>query len=744
MSTNRYRRILPHALIAALLTGAAVPVAWTVINRVEAKSHVRALAGNDQAKHAALAHLFAAAGDQPALVRALAREAKVLPPDTAAEALRVAAQSCANAGEMNPQVAQAAQHVLPRLEPKAQLLLVANLGAASLDAKKKFRQADTTAFDRALGSVVGARVKASLETDAPERALKFIGLFQSVAPIDIVAQAGRDAYLAHLETEDGAALLKYVAALNGAGLWGASVTRPALYNRWLEALAGAKGADTRDWAITLIRTRAGQHPELCDLLLRLTKDADPAVRLAALHAATEWAHAGASVKPAFAAALRDAASDTDPAVAREAWLTLGLLGGAPPAVPAHLGQLPSPVAEAAYATLAKARPHDAQLAEQLVSILKARDTQAVSAAHALTLLDVPAAKQALATLLEKPADDTLGQLCQWRALLCATPQAAGAWLRHPALPGTAPLSNAAAFAAQEIPANLTQALTDKPARLLRLAALEGLPPASATFATPQEDCGLAFYALARAEKDPAKVAAHLRPLFGAKESVWRDLACLLAARRLNKTQATELARDLLSTPADETMMSGALLTGLTKSFPKRVLGGSAAFRLQHPEWTEEKLYAASDTERAKLGLSTLDALTDNLNRFGDARSAQDKGVLLATQIGLALRGDSAANFDALVFDKRIPASTVLLAMLAQDAKTRADALDILLGDDVRPPFIPRQLLADWRFGEVLAECLPKEGPDAAPHISYWADIHLQNLQFEQLRAWWRLRKNAKK
>lgn len=447
-----------------------------------------------------------------------------------------------------------------------------------------------------------------------------------------------------------------------------------------------------------------------------------------------------TIVPALAKAIALAAQDADPAVAREAWIVRGLLPGdlsPADAIPENLETMPSTVAEAAFIVLVRAAPTNEKLLTRLIALQEAGDSLAISATLALSASDHPMAQQALTRLLAAPAKpaDTVRELCQWRALLAGPPEQARAFLTLPGIP--APLANAAAYAARRAPESFDA--KDEAARRRRLAALEGLPPASTTHAAPAEDMGLAYLALAKAETDPDLLIAHLRPLLTSQESIWRDEACLVAVERLDKTRLTELARDLLATYADEAKMSGAMLCGLGKVYPKRIQGGSSKFLLEHSEWTETALYAQSDAELAKLGLSTLDALNDNANRWRDAKSAPEKGVLFASQIGLALRGDRPAAVGAFLFDKRIPYSTVLLGLLRQN---RTEALDALLGDGMRVPFVPRQLLADWRFGEVVAHFLPSTGPGAAPRIAYWGDIHLQNLQFEQLRTWWRLHRQS--
>ncbi len=749
---SRLRRFVTHALLAAALCALAAPLVWHGYDLWQTRARVHALAGDMVHNKAALGYVYAHAGDQPAVVGALAKEAQTLPPDRAAEALRVAALSCAAAcspdhPEMNPQVARAAAGVLPRLDKfEDQLRLLLLLGNASLHAHAHSRSADTQAFDLALAKQAADTVADQLKARQSAQALRVIGAFERLDRTHPAVRAGEEAYLGYLENADDHSLLEMVSQLNQNGKWGLTAPVPApdpLYNRWLCALAGVPGSDTRLMAISLMQARpqGGHFPVLEDALVTLTtQDPVPAVRLAALHAITEWVRpSGGTTVPALAKAIAAASHDADPAVAREAWIVRGLLpGGAGESAAAeNLEAMPSTVAEAAFVALVRAAPNDEKLLARLIALQNAGDSLAISATWALSASGHPLAKQALAALLSAPAKDadTVRQLCQWRALLAGPPGPARAFLALPGIP--APLANAAAFAARRAPESLEA--KDEGARLHRLAALEGLPPAGSTHAPPEQDMGLAYLALAKAERDTQRLIAHLRPLLTSQESIWRDEACLVAVERLDKTELTELARDLLATPTDEAKMSGAMLCGLGKVYPKRIQGGSAKFLIEHPEWTEVKLYAQSTTELAKLGLSTLDALNDNANRWSDAKSAQEKGVLFASQIGLALRGDRPMDVGGFLFDQRIPYSTVLLGMLRQD---RAAALDMLLGDGVRVPFVPRQLLADWRFGEVVAHFLPNAGPNAAPRIADWGDIHLQNLQYEQLRTWWRLRRQS--
>lgn len=724
-----HRRWGRHVLVAAVLVGVTIPLVWRFNNARQDRLQLANLdAGQPAVRQAAAGWLYAHAGQRPALVEALAAHLADMPPARAAEALHLAALSCANELRMNPQVAQAAGPVLAHLQPEDQLRLLVRLLDASLKAERSWHGADVAAFNQALAAQVGARA-AALD---PENALRLVDLFEHRAPRHPGVAAGLAAYRLRLRSAQGDAFLKMVGALNLHGHWGADTTDPALYNRWLTTLAQVPGEDTRTYAINLIRIRpgAGDYAELGNTLLRLTRDPAPSVRLQALRAATEWAARG-SQAAAFVQAITAAANDQDNAVAREAWLVLGLLHQVPPA-PGPLAQVPSPVAEAMFPALAEARPHDPVLLHALVAVLEKNDSQAVSAAHALAHTADPIAQQALADLLAHPTDLVTRQLAQWRALVEGSPAQARLFLQRN--PGTNPLTEAAAFVAAQAPPPPAANASDA-AKRHRLAALEGLPPASTTLPVPESDLGLAHLAAAKAEQNPDQLIAHLRPLLVSGESVWRDEACLLAARRLDKARATELARDLLATPGEAPKMSGAILCGLAKLYPLRVKGGSAAFLLEHPEWTEEKLYAQSREALGKLGLATVDALSDNANRWRDAKTRGEKGVLLATGLGLALRGDQPMRAKSLLFDHDIPYTTVLLAMLVQEPR---EALETLLGDDVRTPFARHQLLIEWRYGQLVRSFLPAD----APPIRYWGDLRLQMLELERLRAWWRLRKGG--
>lgn len=733
----RRRQWAMHALIAALLIGVSLPPALHLNKAWQTRRKLAGLVSDQPAlRQEALGYVYANAGGDPALVRSLAEKLDSMPAETCAEALRLAALSGASETSMNPGVAEAARGVFARLKTdKEKLQLTMALLDAPLRAKKNQRLADTAAYDQAL-AMQTALLAAEMQ---PENTVRLVSLFERRAPDHPAIAACLAAYAKRMEAAQGIPLLELAGLLNSCGHWSPETANPALYNRWLATLAGVPGDDTRIYAINMIRTRprAGDYAELGAVLLRMTADPVPAVRLTALRAAAEWAKEGTQAT-AFAAAIQAAASDKDESVAREAWIMLGLLSVAPP-VPEHLERTPFKVSEAMFVTLVKAHPHDAPLLRQLAAILEQNDAQAASAAHALANTDDPIARDAIFRLLEKKAGPLTRQMAQWRVLSEGSPEQARLFLDR--TPGISPLTDAAAFAAKRHPGPAgTSGLADDAAKRHRLAALEGLPQASTSVDMHEEEYGLAYLAAAKAEKDPAKVIAHLRPLLCSGESIWRDEACWLAAQRLTKDQATELARDLLATPGDPPKMSGAMLCGLAKVHPRRIRGGSAPFLLAHPEWTEAKLYALTNDELARLNppLSTLDALTDNANRWANARTPGETGVLMATRLGLALRGDKPMDAGSLLFERDIPHSTVLLAMLVQKPH---DAFDALLGDDVRVPFSRQDLLVKWRYGELLAAFLPAD----APRIGGWADLHLQSLQLEQLRAWWRINKlSAKK
>ena len=542
--------------------------------------------------------------------------------------------------------------------------------------------------------------------------------------------------LDHLAVEDEQNFLQIVNALDRAGVWKRPPIPPEPWLRWLTLAARGQSPESR----TLTCQRLADLFDLADdqrvwgLLKRLARDSDADVRYNALVASARLWGASAQKAPYGSIISSHATRDTEPVIARHAWLLSGLTGshsaGAGGPKLSDWAQRPPEVSQAMVWAALRARPKHPQVAiEVLDDPSSAPEVRAV-AAYALHMSPTPEAAAALGELgkrFREPVSES-DRVLLWRAGLSIEPgtDAAAAFkewtsqhLSNPPAPqaDTWPLllgfaNRYAAHVVEQHPGifareTILGGIADQGlGALVRLALLEGLPRGRIEVALDESMPELVRLAGLSVQGDPRP--GDFGVLMESQDPALRDLACVLAADSLGRPQLRGLTTDLLKSFNDQAKMSGAILAGLTGIRPRAA-------------------------QRAKDGQGA-PAQVDLLDYVGQyPRYEVQQIVRLANWMqGRGLDEQMAAAAMALVSRDDLPSSTIYLAMLHRG---RPEAISWLLAPqgevDVEQLL---DLLVRRRWWNVLRRFLP---PDAPP-LWLWADPGLQVFQLEILRDWWLL------
>lgn len=183
------------------------------------------------------------------------------------------------------------------------------------------------------------------------------------------------------------------------------------------------------------------------------------------------------------------------------------------------------------------------------------------------------------------------------------------------------------------------------------------------------------------------------------------------------------------------MLTMAAIASAMKGYKPRLIHGiNADFIRKHPELGIDQIRGMTDPELSELGLSRVDALPALLEAARLApptanRSAEAKMLRLA----LWLRGDLAEGFtptaEAMLYDKDLPTSTVLMCLLYMK---RPVALDYLFADLVTPRPDPQKLLIQERYWHVFRRFVDTSGLT----LWLWGDPGAQAFQLEAMRQWY--------
>src|SRR5690606_6752562 len=193
-------------------------------------------------------------------------------------------------------------------------------------------------------------------------------------------------------------------------------------------------------------------------------------------------------------------------------------------------------------------------------------------------------------------------------------------------------------------------------------------------------------------------------------SAVRDLACVLAAQRLDPDQRLRLAGSLLRDLDNHARMAGAILVGLTGVRPTATLRSPRAGDDQSGQQVDLLGYVAEYPH----------PVLHQMTRLAE--------WMLLPQL------DEGSHYTGIAMLSRpdLPTSSILLAMLHRG---QPEAVDYLLVPRGEPdlPFL-QHLLIELRWWRVLRQYLR----DDAPELWLWGDAAVQSFQLELLREWWLL------
>lgn len=545
---------------------------------------------------------------------------------------------------------------------------------------------------------------------ARERALNFV-IRHARDDRDLLRGA-----ISSLEVRDGQNFAQIVNALEFAGRW----RRPGIPNapwlRWVGLLAMDKDPQAR----ILAAQRLGEPPDLgtdptaIELVSALTNDPADDVRFNALISAA--AMLGFELeRPELPRLIWRCTEDTNPAIAREAWIILGLRQprrGFDPAI----ATLRPTVGEAAVWAAGRTSTGDLR---PVIDTLEDDETDGASRAMAVYILsmrpDEPA-RNALKSWHARrpPALTSESQALLWRTILTAPLEPEGArpdtvdrlLLEISLAPQGAPLPPASRPAtAPAVPsqtelllpllaagqfrhgltseAGLTRMLETDP--LLAAAALAGTPRDRLTLRVPDRYPDVLRLLAISATRDPRP--EDLYKLLTSEVPAIRDHACVIAADRFTPEQNSALIREGFKDFDDKGKISAAMLAGLT----------GLETELLRKKMIDEDIWAVQQMMRLGLWMQ---------GRLPEVESSL---------VGLLSRPD-------------MPRTTVLLAMLhARHPK----ALDYLLNPRGEPWPGLAELLTYQAWWPVLKRYLPEDAPPLWP----WADRALVQFQIDTLRDW---------
>jgi len=553
----------------------------------------------------------------------------------------------------------------------------------------------------------------SLTASDPQRRESALRYVAARAETDEDVRAGA---IERLDVKDDTNFQQIASALLLAGVWNREHVPAADRRRLLLMLAGHGAPTGRQHAARgLAAFDNPGDPAIAPALLDLAGHDNADVQRDAVLAAMRLIGRGGDAA-GLTAVIRHGAASPHPAVARLAWLALGLRGVVNPGDPTPVNAPPSAGEAALWAA---GRSSDAA-ADRLAGLIAEAHRPAPAALYALHAA-APDRAAAVAGRIAA-ADGSIGpetQLLHWRAALLAPPDTAPT--THPATrPATrpdqalaVPVRLARLHRRAELPPIRTPMDTRAGAEVL--AALEGMPPGSLD--TPLDGLPadpLLRLAAARAAADPS--VDLILPALRSDLPVLRDAAVALAAERYEGDALEALLRRLYGSRRASDRVTAALLSGVS--------GVRLVF---DPRESDLPPVPGEPDEPYDVLLEFYELSRDPIDRA-------------MYRVALWLLDDPAAGgFDptTLLISEDAPRSTVLLAMLHKGEASRTAALDwLLLPPDEPTTLHLRQWLAEKRWWYALRPHLP---PDA-PGLWLWADPFLQHLQLDTLRAWYVLQR----
>jgi len=542
-----------------------------------------------------------------------------------------------------------------------------------------------------------------------------------------------------LDVESDARFMDLANQIDLVGHWSREEVGDAVWFRFIRILGEDPDPESRIVAIEhlLAMSNRADDPRLIDLLRTHLEDDDADVRYNALIAAATLEAAASKHREAYHEMIATCARDDEAELARRAWMLIALLPerlAVPTMTRETLEQAPVRVAEVmAWASARlKGSSHIRPAAIVADPSLDMRLRQMAAAVNDASGV------AALTDLLQGGPEAVTqeNQVLVWRAMRAmpagdAMRQVAGRFIAAaPSKPIVRPVELAALH---RVPTLAGPAYKD-PAfvRLAALARAEGAGPASLDVAV--EPDWPALIQLAHLRAAPTWNQDDLYLMLTHPDPEIRDIACVLAASRLEPAAESELVRRLLTDFNDRAKMSGGIIAGLTDVRPVGLEGGVARVLLDDPDMTEATLREMDDASLEAMGLRKRDLL-DMQAEFEDRWE-----VRVALQLGQWMR-DPGGRDDpsvqaarAMLTREDLPRTTIMLAML--DAGVGDHVLDTLLNPKGEATVDLAELLIDKRWLNVLEPFLP----DDAPTPWLWVDRPYQEFQIELLRDWWLLQR----
>lgn len=534
----------------------------------------------------------------------------------------------------------------------------------------------------------------------------------------------------HLDDETRFAQLMLI--FDQLGQWRRPLVPDRHWFRWLGMLATDKDPKARILASQELAdmTDAADAAPLITMLNKFITDPKDDVRYNAMVAAAElWSVNRGSM--AMQTIVARASGDANAEISRQAWIFLGLMG-VPDDLKPEWRTISPRAALPMFWAMTRAQPGAITPA-----IDAARETAAPTSTRAAAIFSLvysthPDAPSTLHNLLTQPLTEQTSpeQLAiLWRAILAAPPMKTSSAATpfndniqhildfittraHNNDEALAPLAFAAAYRLGSIPAfQPSDAFPEDQDLRPALGAIAAAESRDASTPPPSFDDAPALYRFALVERTHNAEVLLVEGDFTAAESALRDQACLLAARYLDKTKQTELARQLLLNFNDQARRSGAILAGLTNIQPEgrfeTTTGPSEPFDL---------LKKRTEIES--------DWLVAQVLRLGLWMQDREPGVTAITVQSLLTRTD-------------LPTTTVLLAMLHKGDNT---ALEYLLNPRGEPRADLLTLFVHKRWWRVLSQHLPADAP---LQLDLWADEEVQRFQIDVLRNWFLLERHKK-
>ncbi|MFA9478337.1 hypothetical protein ACERK3_08515 [Phycisphaerales bacterium AB-hyl4] len=532
-----------------------------------------------------------------------------------------------------------------------------------------------------------------------ERALNFV--FRRAADDERVRH-GAVRELEQMTDEDHFQAL--VRALDLAGVWRRPTVTDEPWLRWLKSIAELPEPTSRLRAAQRLTALADMADDerLAELLETLVNDDDANVRYNALAATAELAGATSSAEARlpYESLIVGRTHDGEPAIAREAWLLVGLLDPVFGRSANWRDAQPS-VAEAMVWASVQTNPDRPLVAAEAMNDVDVPARVRRAAAYALAFAEADAAAEALLPMIETAvAGEQVDGVVLWRAVRgVPTTEQAMALLAELATQrresGKADRIELAALHRGATKSLHTSDGDDQANALRELAVLEhhwltGTSPDAMPDAPPAGDMVRLLRVATAAEPN----MSDLRPLLRHGEARLRDLACVVAVERFDNDVLDATIAELLVDYHDGAKISGAMLAGMT----------GLQLELLRERASRQSNWAVGQMMRLGLWMQGAEPTLD----------------------GRASR---------LLARRELPKSSMLLALLHRDP---AAAWDELLAPQGEPTIDLVQLFDHYRWWYIARRSLP----DDAPPLWWWADRPLQQMQVDVLRSWYLLHRHT--